>query len=453
MLAASAEPTTQFTRRDAGRLFAASAVLVLAMSVILGIDFLPAQPLLEAGRPAPELVQAPRTDEYPSDVLTKQQRDAASAAILPRYDFTSEGAAAVAAKQLRELDTKVAPIDAAFADGVTPEGRAAILKQVLPGLSSEVRATLEGLDAERWNALRTEAARVLETVERAELRDSQVAPISDSIAGRMAGDLNADERALAAALIGPLVAPNSSFSADLTNQAKARAAEDVKPVIKSWEKGETIVRVGDRVDDVAFEAIDYFGVNQGGLDVARLVGFVVLSCLVIGLLLVWTWRFRREFWHRNNVLLLLSLLLLFAVFALKLTAGRAWLPYALPLAAVGMLVTVLLDAGVAMIMTALIAVLAVGRQRHRARARRLRAVRRDRRHRDRAARGTAGGVPPGRRRRVRRERRSSSSRSRCWATRTPSGWSSCSRPRPRRPAARRSRPSAASPSSGPCSGS
>jgi hypothetical protein len=174
----------------------------------------------------------------------------------------------------------------------------------------------------------------------------------------MAGDLNADERALAAALIGPLVAPNSSFSADLTNQAKARAAEDVKPVIKSWEKGETIVRVGDRVDDVAFEAIDYFGVNQGGLDVARLVGFVVLSCLVIGLLLVWTWRFRREFWHRNNVLLLLSPLLLFAVFALKLTAGRAWLPYALPLAAVGMLVTVLLDAGVAMIMTALIAVLA-----------------------------------------------------------------------------------------------
>ena len=43
------------------------------------------------------------------------------------------------------------------------------------------------------------------------------------------------------------------------------------------------------------------------------------------------------------------------MFALKLTAGRPWLPYALPLAAVGMLVTVLLDAGVAMVMTALIA--------------------------------------------------------------------------------------------------
>jgi putative nucleotidyltransferase with HDIG domain len=357
MLAANAEPQTQFTRRDAGRLIAATVALVAAMSVILGLDFLPAQPRLELGRPAPTLVQAPRADSYTSDVLTQRMRDEASAAVEPQYDFTSAGAAAVATQQLRELDSKVAPVQAAFAEGVTPEDRALILQTTLE-LNSDNRATLVGLDGERWDAVRAEAERVLETIERAELKDSEVAAIRESVAGRMAGDLSADERALAAALIAPLVAPNSSFSVALTEQARARAAEGVEPVIKSWERGETIVRSGDRVDDVAFEAIDYFTLNQGGLDVARLLGFIVLSVLVIGLLLTWTWRFRREFWHRNNVLLLLSLLLLFAVFALKLTAGRPWLPYALPLAATGMLVTVLLDAGVAMVMTALIAVLA-----------------------------------------------------------------------------------------------
>ncbi|HEY6568983.1 MAG TPA: HDIG domain-containing metalloprotein [Candidatus Limnocylindrales bacterium] len=358
MLATSTEPTTEFTRRDAGRLIAASVVLIAVMSVILGLDFLPAQPRLEAGKPAPVLVTAPRADGYPSEVLTERERAAASAAVEPKYDFTSAAAAAVAAQQLRELDTKVAPIEAAFAEGVTPEDRDLILQSTLPELASDDRATLTGLTADRWTSVRAEAARVLEDLERAELRDSQVAPIRESVAGRMAGDLSADERSLAAALIAPLIAPNSSFSSTLTELAKARAAEDVKPVLKNWERGETIVRVGDRIDDVASEAIDYYGLNAGGLDVARLIGFIVLSVLVIGLLLTWTWRFRREFWHRNNVLLLLSLLLLFAVFALKLTAGRPWLPYALPLAAVGMLVTVLLDAGVAVMMTALIAVLA-----------------------------------------------------------------------------------------------
>ena len=55
---------------------------------------------------------------------------------------------------------------------------------------------------------------------------------------------------------------------------------------------------------------------------------------------------------------MIGLLLLASVFSLKLTADRAWLPYALPLAAIGMLVTVLLDAGAAVILTALIAIVA-----------------------------------------------------------------------------------------------
>ncbi|MHB8891645.1 MAG: HD family phosphohydrolase, partial [Candidatus Limnocylindrales bacterium] len=201
-------------------------------------------------------------------------------------------------------------------------------------------------------------ARVLDTLERTELKETQVAMVRDNLAGRMAGDLDVDERQVAAALIRPLVVANSAYDPQLTETRRQQAAAAVDPVQKAWEKNDIIVRSGDRVTPEAFEAIEYFRLNEGGVDVARLAGFVVLSLLVICLLLTWTWRFRREFWHRNNVMLLLSLLLLVAVLALKLTAGRTWVPYALPLAAVGMLVTVLLDAGAAMVLTALIAVLA-----------------------------------------------------------------------------------------------
>ncbi|HEU0244226.1 MAG TPA: HDIG domain-containing protein [Candidatus Limnocylindrales bacterium] len=360
MLSASVEPAgSRFTRSDAWRLLGASAVLVLAMSVILGLDILPAQTQLEVGKPAPGNVVAPATREYVSDVLTAQARNTAKAAVEPQYDFTIAQGAAIAAQQVRALDRKVAPIDAAFAEGVKPEDRKTLLEGVLPTELGEAdRATLVGLDAARWQAVRTEAARVLDTLHRSELRDTEVPLVADGVESRFAGDLTEPETALGAALIRPLIVGNSSFSAELTTAAQSRAAEGVNDVMKGWERGETIVRAGDRVDDVAWEAIAFFHLNQGGLDVARLVGFVVLSVLVIGLLLTWTWRFRREFWHRNNVLLLLSLLLLVAVFSLKLTAGRPWIPFALPLAAVGMIVAVLLDAGAAMVMTALIALLA-----------------------------------------------------------------------------------------------
>ena len=110
---------------------------------------------------------------------------------------------------------------------------------------------------------------------------------------------------------------------------------------------------------MAFEAITYYGLNEGGLDVARLGGFVdpvgarrsaccspgpgasgassgtaTTSCCCSACCCCS--RCSRSSSPR---------------------AGRGC-PYALPLAAVGMLVTVLLDAGVAMVMTALIAVLA-----------------------------------------------------------------------------------------------
>jgi putative nucleotidyltransferase with HDIG domain len=360
MLSANVEPAgTRFTRRDLGRLIALSALLALAMSVVLGLDVLPAQDQLEQGKPAPANVVAPATREYTSDVLTAEARDAARQAVVPQYDFTIARGASVAAEQVRELERKVAPIDAAFADGVSDEDRATILADALSGgLGEDDRATLLKLDPSRWQAVRTESSRVLDTVERSELRDTELPMTKDGVENRFAGDLTEAESSLGAALIRPLVVPNSSFSADMTEAARSRAAEGVDDVTKSWERGETIVRAGDRVDAVAWEAINFYRLNEGGLDVARLVGFAIFSVLVIGLLLTWTWRFRREFWHRNNVLFLLAMLLLFAVFALKLTAGRPWLPYALPLAAVGMIVAVLLDAGAAMVMTALIALLA-----------------------------------------------------------------------------------------------
>ena len=358
MLAQSAVPTIPFTRRDAGRLIAAAVVLVVAMSVILGLDFLPAQAQLEVDKPAPANVFAPRAGQYESKVLTDAAREAARADVEPQYDFTAAQAEAIAVQQARAFERLVKPIDAAFAEGVTPEDRVILLGAALPALTAEQTATLQAITPERWMATRTEAARVLDTLERTELKDTQVPLVRDNLPGRMAGDLTADERVLAAAMIEPLVVANSAYDPQLTETRRQQAAAAAEPVEKAWEKGDIITRSGDRVTSEAYEAVAYFRLNEGGLDVARLAGFVVLSILVIGLLLTWTWRFRREFWHRNNVMLLLSLLLLVAVLALKLTAGRTWLPYALPLAAIGMLVTVLLDAGAAMVLTALIAVLA-----------------------------------------------------------------------------------------------
>jgi hypothetical protein len=174
----------------------------------------------------------------------------------------------------------------------------------------------------------------------------------------MAGGLSDGERELAAQLIAPLIVPNSSFSEALTQQERDRRAAAVEPIVEEIVQGEVLVRAGARLTQADMERIRALGLDEQQPDYAALGGWGLLSALLVALVLAWMWRFRRAFWHRNNVLLLIGLLVVVAAFALKLTAGRAALPFIMPLAAVGLLLTVLLDAEAAIIITAVVAIIA-----------------------------------------------------------------------------------------------
>jgi len=139
---------------------------------------------------------------------------------------------------------------------------------------------------------------------------------------------------------------------------KARRSEAVEPVEDVFLQGEVIVRGGTKLTELDAFRIATFGLDEAAPDLTGLAGWFVLSALLVTLLLGWVWRFRRDFWHRNNVLVLISVLVLFATLALQITAGRAALPFLMPLAAIPILLAVLLDAEVAVVVTAILAVVA-----------------------------------------------------------------------------------------------
>jgi len=358
MLANRATDAVRLTRREAGRLAIAAIALIVAMTAILGVDFTPRPLDLQVGDLVPTDIAAPRALTYENDRLTVQARKVAAEAVPPQYDYTTERAITIASAQVVAFSAEVRLLDSAFDPVTTDIQRRLILDRVAADLSATSAETLGVLDASRWTSIRTEAARVLDGVERTELRDTEVAVARARLSEQMAGGLSEAERMLAAELIAPLVVPNSSFDELLTQQERDRQAAAVAPVTEKVLQGEIIVRGGTKLTDVDAARLAAFGLDQATPDVASLAGWFLLSALLVSMLLGWIWRFRRGFWHRNNVLILISLLLLFATFALKLTAGRAALPFVLPLAAIPILVAVLLDAEVAIVVAALVAVVA-----------------------------------------------------------------------------------------------
>lgn len=358
MLTQTTAIAARFTRHDAGRLTMAASVLILVLGAILSVDILPTRVDLTVGKVAQTDIKAPRALDYVSQILTTRARTAAAAAVQPQYDYTADKSNAVADAQAQAFVRLVAPIDAAFDSTLKPAEKAAALDAAVPGLSEESLATLKALTATQWKALRDESARVLDVVERAQLNDTDVAQTRSTLAGRMVADLTPAQRALGAELISPLVMANSSFSPALTAQAQQRAAQDTPDQHVSIQQGEIIVRNGEPITDLVFEQIQQFGLDQARLDVAKLIGWFVLAALLTAMLLGWVWRFRPEVWHRTNVLFLVGLLIVLATFALKVTAGRSILPFFLPTAAVGMLIAILVDAGAATVVMAILALIA-----------------------------------------------------------------------------------------------
>jgi len=351
--------TVTFTRRDAGRFLAASLLLIAVIGGIMGSDIVPAALNLGVGQRVTNDVRAPRPTTYVSQVLTERARQEARDRVEPQYDYSPSRAITVAAQQLRQFEEAVTPVDAAFKPSVSVDDRAALLKDVLPGLpQGKARDTLLALEPDRWTAVRAEASRVLQRLEELEIRDSDVGDVRNKVRDALGTGLTSAESGLAIELVTPFVVPNSSYDAQATNAQRDLAAAAVSPVSQSWTRDQVIVARGDAIDAVAFEAVQQFGLNDGTPDFARLSGWMLIAALIVGLLLAWMFRFRRELWHRNNILLLVALLIVFSVFAFKLTADRPWLPYILPTAAVAILLTVLLDATTAVLVAALLAVVA-----------------------------------------------------------------------------------------------
>jgi len=359
MLPQRAPVLARFTRNDASRAAVAATVLILILTAILAVDLLPSAPVdYRVGELVREDIAAPKAISFTSSTLTDQARTAARAGVPLQFDFTADKAIAIANEQANAFNDRVRRVDTAFATDLKAAERIALLQTAVPGLSDTTQATLEKIDAPRWAAIRTEAARVLDATERTELRDTQAAETRATIESRMGGDLDEAERMLAAEIIRPLIVANSSFSQTLTDQAKDRAAENVQPVEVDIAQGEVVVRNGTPLTAADLEAIQALGLGQDApLDVATLAGWFLLAVLAVTILLAWIWRFRPLLWHRGNVLLLIGLLFVGVSVALKITAGRELLGYFLPTAAIGMVLTILLDASVATIVMVLVAVM------------------------------------------------------------------------------------------------
>ncbi|MGI8587316.1 MAG: HD family phosphohydrolase [Chloroflexia bacterium] len=334
--------------------------LIVVVSAILTLPIaLPGRVQLGIGQVADSDIYAPQYFRYESTVLTDQDRESARKAVGPVYDTNS----AVAESGHRQLSDILSLIGAIRANDTQPDPtRLTRLRQLAGATLTETDTTsLLSASDQDFARLNDDSTRVFDNImiggkiaDNAELARQRA-----DLPGLLTSELVPYERRAAADLISPLLGINLMLNQEATSTKQQAAADAVQPHVVTVQKGELILSKGQVADAAAIEKLEKSGLLNPTVT-AENAGAVIGCVIIVGVLLhIYLLRLQPGVSRQRRHLLLLALVLITPTLLMRLIIpGHALWPYMLPVAASSMLVAVLLDANLALVVTATLGVFA-----------------------------------------------------------------------------------------------
>jgi putative nucleotidyltransferase with HDIG domain len=306
---------------------------------------------LQVGEVSPQDVVAPRHVTYVSASETDKARDRAEAAVRDVYDPPD---AAVARQQVNRARQILDYISDVRADPYGSLQEKTDWIEAIPDihLNPELVSRLLAMDERTWRRVEEETLYVLDQAMRSEIRKDQIVHTQERLLTLVRLDLSEEGAMIAVALAKDLIVPNTFVNEARTEEARQQARESVSPQEITLEEGQTIVRAGDVVKDWQVESLQALGLNQPEPGWPPAVGTVVLVSALTILLGLFVARFQPRLWKEPRYLwLILLLTVLFSILARLMVPGHTLLSYLLPLAALSMMLTVLVDTHLAIAVT------------------------------------------------------------------------------------------------------
>lgn len=275
-------------------------VLLLAAFVLLGAVILAAEALfpsdeavaLEVGEVAPHDILAPRSLKYESQVLSEAKRNAAMAAVRPVYDPPDPSVKNEQVQRARQILDFIENVRYdAFA---TPAQKAADIAAIsdLHLSPSTVDALLAIDDPDRWRDIDAQVIRLLERVLSGEVRQDTIEAKREDLPNLISATYSEAEVQVITGIVGDLIRANTFYNEELTRQAQLAAAESVPPEVRSFVRGQMIIRAGEIATAAHIEALDQFGLLQPTRRKLEQFAGALLTMLFLSTVL---WAYLRKF--------------------------------------------------------------------------------------------------------------------------------------------------------------
>jgi putative nucleotidyltransferase with HDIG domain len=322
---------------------ALTLAIALATALVVAQTFLPNRLSLKAGEVAQQNVTAPRSTRYESALQTQAARDIAAKQVPDQFD------ASVTTQQRDALDTLGRDVAQLRLSNASLGDRSLQLSLLEPKLNDAQRQYLLQTDDATVAAIFKNASDLLLELEGNGIKPDSLLTVQDVAVSR-ASALHLEKTA--AQVVGILTRDylHVNYLPTETTLKRQRASDAVPPAFVTVAKGQTIIRYGDQVTPFQLEEAQQVGLTAPQADWLRILATFLLVIILFAVALGYMMQFRRATLHSTRQLLLLGSLVLGIVLIAKAIVPldpRA--QYIVPMAAVPMLVSALLDTGLGII--------------------------------------------------------------------------------------------------------
>jgi hypothetical protein len=329
------------------------AFLALILPDTLNQSYFP----MEVGDVVPQDVLAPYSLTFESAVLTEKSRQEAVDAVNPVYLPADPS---IGRRQVEQLRTVLYYINTVRNDDyATIDEKVKDIQSIASTNLAEdtIVQILQANDA-RWEAISQEATNVLEQVMRNTLREADIFSAKRNIPSLIDFSFPEDQANLVTQLVEPFIIPNSLYSSEQTEAAQQEARQSIDPIIRSFISGETLVRRGQIIQDLEWEAMQRYGLIQASnptKDLSAAAVLTVLFALLVGIF------FKTQ--EESSQFSLKAIFLIALTFILFLAAGRfigadrTVMPYVFPIVAFSLTLSIIFNFKIALLFAVILGIM------------------------------------------------------------------------------------------------
>ncbi len=349
-----ASPTLSLRQQFQGLVW--TALLVGVLLAVVVVDPSPSA-TLKVGSVSPQDIRAPRRITFVSQVRTQQAREAAAASVATIYTPPDRALAIkqlATARQVADFITKVRD-DSTISRAEKVE-RIAGLEPVQ--FSEQAIEAILDFTEQEWEAVVEETQRLLERLNRRQIREDQLPAVRRQIASQVNVTLDSDQTRVVTEWVSALLQPNSFPDEAKTEEARENARRSVPDVQVTYEQGQIIVREGEIIQPEHIEALEALGLQSAAVTRERLIGVGLVVTLLTLLFSFYVARVHPHVWTHHRMMAALTMTLGLTAGAIRIMMpDHSFLAYLTPTASAAMLLAMLAGPDVALLASTLLAFL------------------------------------------------------------------------------------------------